>query len=282
MKIFLIGYEGSKHILPASSYLIKKYIPNEFEVNFLNFGDYDTEKLYRGNYVKLDETQVGGSSAWSKYLKEYFESIDDEYVIFALDDFFLCKELDQTVFDVLFEEMKSNNKVVCSKLGISPAYRPHEYEVIKENKGVEVFYLNSNAPYSSSTQYCIWERSGLIDLLSHTQDAWSFELSGSDYLNSTGQKIIGSTQICLPYSESSAVSNRQPEKVSVLGLTKPDIEDMITEEIIQEENLIVGQPIGSVANYSNYKDDMVSSLQLIEDAHYREYCDLVMQKTGVK
>ena len=32
MKIFLIGYEGSKHILPASSYLIKKYIPCEFEV----------------------------------------------------------------------------------------------------------------------------------------------------------------------------------------------------------------------------------------------------------
>ena len=57
---------------------------------------------------------------------------------------------------------------------------------------------------------------------------------------------------------------------------------MITEEIIQEENLIVGQPIGSVANYSNHKDDMVSSLQVIEDAHYREYCDLVMQKTGVK
>lgn len=281
MKIYLAGHSGSKHILPASSFLIKKYIPSRFEVNFLNFGDYDAKNLYRGNYVNLNDND-GGSSLWSKYLKEYFETLDDEYIVFSLDDFFLCREMDEKVFDVLLGEMKNDKSIVCSKLGITPSCRPHEYQIFKEKDGIEIFSLNENASYSSTTQYCIWRREGLIDILSHTQDAWSFELSGSDYLSSTGQKVIGSTRICLPYSESSAVSNKQPEKVSVLGLTKSVIESMITKKIIQEEKLIMGLPIGSVANYSDYKDNMALSLQVISDTHYREYCELVMQKTGVK
>ena len=92
MRVYLTGHPGNKCILPASSFLIEKYLNENFDVNFLNFGDYDSSKLFTGNYVKLDEEQAGENSAlWSKYLKEYLKSIDDEYIIFSLDDFFLCR-----------------------------------------------------------------------------------------------------------------------------------------------------------------------------------------------
>ena len=276
MKIFLIGYEGSKQILPASSYLIEKYLPQMFDVNFLNFGDYDENNLYRGNYVKLDDTQVDGSSAWSKYLREYFETLDDEYVIFALDDFLLCRELDEKVYDALLNEMNSNKKVACAKLGISPSYRPHEYQIIREEDGVSIFYLNDNASYSASTQYSIWRRESLIDILYHTVDAWSFELSGSEYLNSTGQKVIGSTTTCLPYSESSAMSNRQPSKISVLGVPNETVDDMIEKKILCESDLILGQPIqASAPSYIDCKDKEVFGIEDIHDDEYKRYCNFV-------
>lgn len=276
MKIFLIGYEGSKQILPASSYLIEKYLPEMFDVKFLNFGDYDKSRLHRGEYVKLDDTQIGGSTAWSKYLREYFETLDDEYIIFALDDFFLCRELDEKVYDVLVSEMKSNQSVACAKLGISPSYRPHEYQIVKEKNGVSVFYLNSNASYSASTQYSIWRRESLIDILHRVDDAWSFELHGTDYLNSTGQKIIGSTTTCLPYSESSAMSNRQPNKISVLGVPNVVVDDMVNKNILEKSTLILGQPVQpSAPTYDEYKDKKVFDSDAIHEDEYKRYCNFV-------
>ena len=36
LKAFLVGHYGSKKILPASSFLNKKYLPSEIEVIYLN------------------------------------------------------------------------------------------------------------------------------------------------------------------------------------------------------------------------------------------------------
>ena len=275
MKIYLIGYPGSKHILPASSFLIGKYIPNDFEVNFLNFGDYDSSKLFAGNYVKLDEEQVGGSSAWARYLTQYFEGLDDEYIIFSLDDFFLSRKIDMKVYDILLEKIKNDSTIACAKLGISPCYRPSEYDLTETMGDTKLFYLKQNAPYSVTTQYCIWRRESLIDVLEKVTDAWSFEISGSNYFNNTGQKVIGSTTVCLPYCESSAVSNRHPNKVSISGISECVIEDMITKNILNEPELIVGQPIGEVGYYSDYKNSTRDALDVITDGHYRHFCNLV-------
>ena len=51
MKVCLVGYEGSKHIISSSSYLINKYLPKEFDVYFLNYGKYDGEIIPTTIYV---------------------------------------------------------------------------------------------------------------------------------------------------------------------------------------------------------------------------------------
>ena len=274
MRVYLTGHPGNKCILPASSFLIEKYLNENFDVNFLNFGDYDSSKLFTGNYVKLDEERAGENSAlWSKYLKEYLKSIDDEYIIFSLDDFFLCREIDMKVYGILFDEMKSDPDIKCAKLGISPSYRPHEYTVKKTVDQIEIFYLDPNVGYSASTQYCIWRKNALVDVLENTSNAWNFELHGSSYFNSKGYKAIGSTTICLPYAESSAVSNRRPNKVSILGMSKDILEEMISKELLNEPELTVG---GDGGNYSEYKNSIRSGLDVIEDEEFKNYCNLVL------
>ena len=277
MRVYLTGHPGNKHILPASSFLIKKYLNENFDVNFLNFGNYDSSKLFTGNYVKLDEEDAGGTpSLWSKHLKEYLKSIDDEYIIFSLDDFFLCREIDMKVYEILLDEMKSDPDIKCAKLGITPSYKPHEYTVKKTVDEIEIFYLDPNASYSASTQYCIWRKNALVDVLENTSTAWNFELHGSSYFNNKGYKVIGSTTVCLPYAESSAVSNRHVDKVSILGLNKNTIEDMISRNLLNESDLIVGQWTGTVANYSDYKDSMLDALAVMEGDEHRRYCRLIL------
>lgn len=270
MRIFLSGYSGSKHILPASSFLIDKYIPDNFEVNFLNFGEYDQNNLFCGNYVKLEDND-GGSSLWSKYLSNYFSSLDDEFVIFGLDDFFLCRKMDMGIYQTLLEMMVSNSDIACAKLGIGGVYRTTEYEMISDN----IYCLKEKSPYSSSTQYSIWKRKSLIGVLNNVTDAWSFEIRGTQHLNNSRQRVIGSTTICLPYSEISALSNKHPNKISILGLNQNVIEEMIMKKLLDESQLIVGQPLGNVGKYSDYKNSVVDALDLILDVEHKYYCRLI-------
>ena len=80
----------------------------------------------------------------------------------------------------------------------------------------------------------------------------------------------------MPYGESSAVSNRHTGKVSILGLDKDTIEEMISKNMLNESELIVGQPTGRVANYSDYKDSMTDAIDVIECREFRKFCNLVL------
>jgi hypothetical protein len=271
MKVCLIGYEGSKHILPASSYLIGKYLPEEFDIQFLNFGDYNQEDLHRGTYVKLEDEDDGVQS-WAKYLVKYFESIEDKYVIFALDDMFLCREINMNSYNNLFNKFQNDEDISCAKLGISPSYRPHEYQMVDEN----IFVLNANAGYSATTQYTIWDKKVLIDILNDSTDPWHFENHGSTYFNQSGYKVIGTTDIVLPYNESTALSKKQPGKISVLGNTKEDIEYMIKNDMLDENCLCMGQPIGEVKSYTEFKDNPYQSLEQLGDAEQISYYTLIL------
>ena len=73
-------------ILPTSSWLWNKYVPKEFDIKYLNFGDYDG-KLFRGEYISLAEEQEGERHAWAKYIYDYVKKLRDKYVIVGCDDF---------------------------------------------------------------------------------------------------------------------------------------------------------------------------------------------------
>lgn len=248
MKTILIGYEGSKKILAASSYLLNKYMPGEFEFFFLNFGDYAGD-LVAGEYVSLDVQQMGGSESWSRYLIDYLSKLDDELIIFGLDDYLLSNFIDFDAYEDLLDYIEDDYSIGAAKLGISPSYRIADYEMLNDH----VYALKKEANYSATTQLCVWRRKFLIDVLSRVQNPWQFELMGSDYIKSTGAKIIGSLKMPLRYPEPSSISSRHPDKISVFGNRVSDIEECIKREYLNEKDLIMGQWIGSTKRYSECK-----------------------------
>ena len=62
------------------------------DIYFLNYGKFSQNDLFCGKYIELDSEQKGGVSSWSKYIVDYLNGIEDEYIIFALDDYFLSKK----------------------------------------------------------------------------------------------------------------------------------------------------------------------------------------------
>jgi hypothetical protein len=177
-KIILVGYPGSQHIVPASRYLVNKYLPG-YEVIFLNY--------------------TGAIEGWSKFVADYLKTIDDEKIIFALDDYFISgADVEQ-----LKEAWKWGD---CVKLCETSPEEHKEYPV--------------------TTQYTIWNRELLIHILRRTTNPWDFEMNGSKIMK---EKSIFIT--CIHYDVHTALSARW-KGIHVDGLNYEDINYLINNKLL--------------------------------------------------
>lgn len=176
MKLVLIGHSGSQFLVPASMYLVQKYMPM-VELIGLN---------YQGNI-----------NDWSKYVADYLKTLEDEYIIFALDDYLLNNYLENGDFRYLFVAHEGfDNLKLCQ-------CTPEEQEA-----------------YPVTTQYTIWKRKVLINILEHTTTPWDFEVKGSKIFKEKG--YMADQVPLLNYDVHSGLSKRW-EGVRLNGLNEEDI-----------------------------------------------------------
>ena len=166
-KIILVGHPGSQKIVKASRYLVEKYLTG-FEAIYIN--------------------HIGDIKDWSTFVGGFLMTLEDEKIIFALDDYLISGPLDREIYNDLLNRM-----TFCAKLC-------HARE-------------DENQEYPITTQYCIWNRKALIDLLSKVNTPWEFEGLKVDGV------IFGNA---LPYYTNSCLSNRW-EGVRLDGLNDEDI-----------------------------------------------------------
>lgn len=177
MVIILVGYPGSQRIVPASKYLTSKYLAG-FDITYLNY--------------------KGEISGWSEYLIGFLSYLEDENIIFALDDYLVAEEINMVKF--LEAERLLKDDVVCVKLCEST--------------------LEEHIEYPVTTQFTIWKKEYLIWLLSQVETPWQFEINGSKIHYHTNK--ISLHQPCLRYFTNSAISSRW-DGIKLDGLCEDDL-----------------------------------------------------------
>lgn len=194
MKIILVGYPGSQCIVPSSRYLAGKY-----------FGKYGaTSTLIEFFYLNY----TGEVNGWSDYLVDYLSTIDDENIIFTLDDYLISDYIDRGSLESALSEIGGD--VVCVKLCHST---PEEH-----------------AEYPVTTQYTIWNREYLISLLKKVNTPWEFEIHGSRMFD---KKVLH--RPCIKYFTNSSISGRW-EGINLSGLKQEDITYMQEHGLLPKEN----------------------------------------------
>ena len=143
---------------------------------------------------------MGDINCWSSFLQGYLTNVPDDYIIFALDDYLVANKLDEVKFWMAYNEIAYNHDVVCIKLCHST---PEEHE-----------------EYPVTTQYCIWNRKYLIELLGKVKTPWQFEIEGSKLFNK-----ICLHRPCLEYFTNSSISSRW-EGIRLDGLKEEDINEL--------------------------------------------------------
>lgn len=153
---------------------------------------------------------VGPKENWSKFLAAYFRQLKDDLVIFALDDYLLSGPIDNKMYHQALKEFGDRN-VVSVKLCESTMHEHFEYPV--------------------TTQYMLWNRIFLINLLDKTKDPWHFEMTGSSLFREIGRDSILPFSPVLKYDVHSCLSVRWAG-INFNGVKKEDLDYIKNNKLI--------------------------------------------------
>lgn len=131
------------------------------------------------------------NQTWSLRLKNALKSIEEEYVIILLEDFFFLDDVRQDEVDKCLCWMKSDRKISCfsfdkqlKSVG-NPKYKGYGLQTNES-----FYWLNAQAG--------IWRKNHLIKYLSPYENAWQFEWFGTNRA-----KLYGNKFYALLYDEKS-------------------------------------------------------------------------------
>lgn len=168
---------------------------------------YLTDKYLPG-FDKIYLNYEGPIDGWSDYVVGFLKYLPDQKVIFALDDYLISGPIDMEIFK------QADGALGGALINAKLCY-------CSEQEQIE---------YPCTTQYTIWNREFLIQLLGFVKNPWQFELDGSKILTQIGAQTI--LRPCIPYFTNSSLSSRWPG-IRVEGLSEEDINYLKEHEYIR-------------------------------------------------
>lgn len=239
-----------RHIIPlcdetlstirVTSYLFEKYWPGH-EIDFLGFSEPDFELPKNHKFVSLAPVQEGGSKKWTRYIQKYVEKIEEDLVMFSLDDFFLGWQPDIQMLDDIINQMLHNELIGRYCLSYD-AYINCSHTKIEEKSDYSIISIDKHALYRISTQPAIWRKNYLLKFLDHDWSPWNFEVDGSRMSALFDQIVLATAdptfkKVPTRWVNKGAVSRHCPGKVNVLGLSIDAIIDLLHNEFYLEKEL---------------------------------------------
>ena len=198
MKVYIPTCDSHLFAIKAFSYFFNKYWGEDFEVKILGFSKPDFLLPDNFEFVAMASEQVGGAHGWSNYLIEYFNSIDDEYFIFGIDDFCIVRPFDRTLYVTLLGELNETVGRIDLQPSLQYSRDPDDVILYKEFSDFDILELNQHRStktvdslYRITGQFSIWNRKYFLKNLHPNWSPWDWEMRGSMMAEGDGYKILG-------------------------------------------------------------------------------------------
>ena len=115
---------------------------------------------------------------WSKRILKLLDYVETDYVLFALDDFWLTDEVDQDAFYKVLNYMQQSKRMgfVCLKQEVIPG-KSSEMDIASciDSEYPELYRCLKNKSFRITTQFGLWRKSYLKKILREHESAWYFE-----------------------------------------------------------------------------------------------------------
>ena len=235
-----------------------KYTP-ELEVVVLGFSPPDFELPKNMKFVSMAPKQIGGASKWTRYIHDYMKTLNEEYIMFSMEDMFPVCKIDWKTIGLMIEMMNEDREIGRFDLTwdtfCNCGFKKYGVEKIN-GSDVNIIEIGKNQLYRVSTQPSIWRLDFFLKLMDHDWSPWDFEVIGSKLSQGMDYKVLS---IADPYFKQyptkwipkGAVSRYHEGSINILGMPTEDIREFVHRGILTEDTLQWGQWEGPVPRFKD-------------------------------
>ena len=173
------------HLIKPFQYLFNKFWDDKQKVTILGYEE-PTFKL-EDNFDFISLGKQTTIDDWCSDLKNFLESIDDEYFIHAVEDQFIIKPVNKSMISKLVGMMDKN----VGRIALETAAQTKPHTEIYKDDDMCVIELDQFAQYRLSVVHSIWNRKYMLKYLQPNMNPWEFELDGSEKAKNDGYRILG-------------------------------------------------------------------------------------------
>lgn len=178
MKIVVFSCDKNTDTFLPFHHCIEKYYPDHPEIIYL------TETVVNPYYKTICKNYP--LNCWTRRIRESLKEINDDIVLFIVDDAFIRKEVDVKRIEEAQKVLHGNAAMVNFEKSFDKNDLATNYPFIKKR--------NKGACYELSLLVGLWQKDKLINILNKDSDPWTVELRqntlGYDYYINSGDYII--------------------------------------------------------------------------------------------
>jgi len=174
MKIVVLSSNSYVWLLPAFAYCLNKHWPGKPAVDVVH---YDVPPPVLPDNFHAVAVGSQEQYTWSRGLISYLASISDEIVLLLLEDFFLLETVNLEALQELYSYMEADSRIAKIELSYHRLGYAHEdYAMLG---GVQMLLSGKETLYQTCVQAALWRKDMLMLFLDPHEDAWQFEVQGT-------------------------------------------------------------------------------------------------------
>lgn len=188
-KIFISTSNNYHRCLLPFAYLFNKFWSDKQEVIILGY-DKPNFKLPPNFSFKSLGTQRG-PKYYTEDLRNFFNSIDDKYFIYTMEDQFILDYVNLDILNVLLSLVKQEKLVGRANLtnSIFQTHMGKKHQTFKSVDDFEIIEYTQDSSFRITCEWAIWDKDYMLKYLQDNLTPWEFEKQkGKDGYNLIGCK----------------------------------------------------------------------------------------------
>lgn len=209
-----------KAVLPFA-WLLKKYWPDHPDVVVGGFSEPNFDMPKGFSFISIGEMKDYPIDRWSDAIFKFFSMVEDEVIIFMLEDMWITKPVKQTIVNMAYDYMKQFKYV--ARLDLT-GDRLHNGGAKFYGKlgNVDLIWSDPDGQYHLSTMPAFWRKEHLMSVMIPNETPWQLELDGTPRLGALKDHVIV------------LGTNAWPIK-NTLAFRGGDTVDLLTDELEPED-----------------------------------------------
>jgi len=241
MNVYIPTCDANIFVIKYFQYFFNKYWDDNTNVKILGFNPPNFKLDKNFEFISLGDKQENGAKGWSNYLIDFFETIDDEFFIFGIDDFMVARPVDRKLLEMCKKEIMTDDSIGRVDLQCSLQYARSRKDVSPHKivDGVGFLKLKQSGHgrdiYRVGGAFSIWRKSWFLKNMKRDWSPWDWELKGSKLSENDGYEVIG-TFNRWAVKKVEMLSGHWGDIMNVRALREEDIQKM--KEMVDDKDRV--------------------------------------------